>query len=239
MSFLSSSGDVTTQTAAGAYAPAVPGLNQILSEATNIYNQGVGGSGYVAPTTQTLQGISQSEELANLAAQEKAATLSGSYLNPFLSPIIQQAGTEAYGQVASQFSGAGRTPGGVTSQQQVASQIAQQAMPYAFQSYENERGRQLQTAAGANSLTSVGQTLEGYERQRQQAPYENLLQYANVINPVARGGAQGTQQSIGPQRNAFSSAAGGAMMGGSIGNMIGGSTGAMYGAGLGALGGLL
>jgi len=228
--------DTTVNTTSEPYAPAMPALNQIIGEAGTIYGAG---PNYVAPNALTMEGLASQETMGRAANTQLADTVAGKYSNPFLSPIIQAAANDVYSGVASQFSGAGRTPGGVTSQQQVAGQIAQQAMPYAFQSYENERGRQLQTAAGANSLTSVGQTLEGYERQRQQAPYENLLQYANVINPVARGGAQGTQQSIGPQRNAFSSAAGGAMMGGSIGSMIGGSTGAMYGAGLGALGGLL
>jgi hypothetical protein len=228
--------NTTVNTTSEPYAPSMPALNQIIGEAGTIYGAG---PNYVAPNALTMEGLASQESMGRAANTQLADTVAGKYSNPFLSPIIQAAANDVYSGVASQFSGAGRTPGGVTSQQQVAGQIAQQAMPYAFQSYENERGRQLQTAAGANSLTSVGQTLEGYERQRQQAPYENLLQYANVINPVARGGAQGTQQSIGPQRNAFSSAAGGAMMGGSIGNMIGGSTGAMYGAGLGALGGLL
>ena len=41
MSFLSSAGDTTQQTVSGAYAPATPALGQILTEATNIYNQGM------------------------------------------------------------------------------------------------------------------------------------------------------------------------------------------------------
>lgn len=230
------SNNTTVNTTSEPYAPSMPALNQIIGEAGTIYGAG---PNYVAPNALTMEGLASQESMGRAANTQLADTVAGKYSNPFLSPIIQAAANDVYSGVASQFSGAGRTPGGVTSQQQVAGQIAQQAMPYAFQSYENERGRQLQTAAGANSLTSVGQSLEGYERQRQQAPYENLMQYANVINPVARGGAQGTQQSIGPQRNAFSSAAGGAMIGGSIGGMINGPVGAAYGAGLGALGGLL
>ena len=38
MSFLSGAGDTTQQTVSGAYAPAVPALGQVLTEATNIYN---------------------------------------------------------------------------------------------------------------------------------------------------------------------------------------------------------
>lgn len=187
MSFLSSSGDVTQQTVSGAYAPAVPALGQILSEATNIYNLGSAGSGYVAPTTQTLQGIAQAEQLANLAAQQQAATLSGSYLNPFLSPIIQQAGTEAYGQVASQFSGAGRTPTSPLAQQQVAEIVANKALPYAFQTYGQERGFQESLARGVPNLTQVGGQLESLQRQQQLAPFQALQQYAGIVSPIATG----------------------------------------------------
>ena len=88
MSFLSSGGDVTQQTVSGAYAPAVPALGQILTEATNIYNLGAEGSGYVPPSQQTLTGLAQQEQMANLAQQQQAATLSGAYLNPFLSPML-------------------------------------------------------------------------------------------------------------------------------------------------------
>ena len=39
------------------YDPAKPALNQIISEAGALYNQGVGAAGYVAPSTQTTQGL--------------------------------------------------------------------------------------------------------------------------------------------------------------------------------------
>ena len=49
------------------YAPSQPALNQIISEAGSIYNQGAAGAGYVAPSTQTTQGLAQQEVLANSA----------------------------------------------------------------------------------------------------------------------------------------------------------------------------
>ena len=55
MSFLSPT--TTAETVSGAYAPAVPALGQVLTEATNIYNMGAAGSGYVPPTQQTLTWI--------------------------------------------------------------------------------------------------------------------------------------------------------------------------------------
>jgi hypothetical protein len=53
---------------------------------------------------------------------------------------------------------------------------------------KHERGRQLQTAQQLPSLTSVGQTMDDMEKARLNAPYENLVNYANIMNPIARGG---------------------------------------------------
>lgn len=94
MSFLGggSSGGGQTQATTQAvqpYAAAEPALSQILSEAGQLYGQGVAGTGYVAPTTQTLEGLAGQETLARGAQQQLAATLGGQYLNPFLSPLIQ------------------------------------------------------------------------------------------------------------------------------------------------------
>jgi len=185
MSFLSPT--ETTGTVAGAYAPATPALGQILSEATNIYNLGAAGSGYVAPTEQTLSGLAQQEQMANLAQQQQAATLSGAYLNPFLQPMIQQFGQDVYSTVASQFSGAGRTPTSPVTQQQVASQVAAKALPFAFNTYEAERGRQEALSRAVPSLTQVGSALENLQRQEQLAPFQALQQYSGVVSPIAFG----------------------------------------------------
>ena len=72
----SSSGS-TQQTGVKPYAPAQPALIQIISEAGNLYNQGVAASGYVAPTQQTLTGLAQQEAMAGAANQQLADTLSG------------------------------------------------------------------------------------------------------------------------------------------------------------------
>jgi hypothetical protein len=139
-----SSGGGTQTTQVTPYAPAQPALNQILSEAGQLYNQGVGASGYVAPTQQTLTGLAGQEALGTAAQQQMAATLGGQYLNPFLSPLLQQqTAGDIYTNVAQQFSGAGRTPGSPMMQNQVVSQVANAALPLAFQEYGTERGRQL------------------------------------------------------------------------------------------------
>ena len=223
------------------YAPAQPALNQILSEAGTIYGQGPTGAGYVAPTTQTLQGLAAQEQIAGAANQQILDTIQGKFTNPFLSPLIAQAGQDIYSNVAGQFSGAGRTPTSMGAQSAVIGQVAQKAMPLAFQQLERERNRQLSTAQRVPSLTAVGGALEDIQAQKQLAPQMALSQYSGNVLPIASG--WGTTQGTGtqPAPNALGLAGGGAMMGGSMANMLGMSTpwGAGLGAAFGLLGGLL
>ena len=160
-------GTTTTSTMLNPYAPAEPALNQIISEAGTIYGQGPGAAGYVAPTQQTLQGLAAQETMAGAANQQILDTIQGKYTNPFLSPMIAQAGKDIYSSVAGQFSGAGRTPGSPLMQSQVIGQVADKAMPLAFQQLERERNRQLSTAQRVPSLTAVGGALEDIQRQQQ------------------------------------------------------------------------
>ena len=233
----------TTTTTMEPYAPAQPALNQIISEAGTIYGQGPMGAGYVAPTTQTLQGLAAQEQIAGAANQQILNTIQGQYTNPFLSPLISQAATDVYSNVAGQFSGAGRTPGSPLSQATVTGQVAQKALPYAFQQLERERNRQLQTARAVPSLTAVGGQLEDIQAQQQLAPQMALQQYYNTVAPIGFG--LPTQQGTGthPASNPISMAAGGAMSGAAMGSMFGGAPGAMMGGaiggGFGLLGGLL
>ena len=156
MSFGGGSDGGTTTQQVTPYAPAEPALAQILSEAGNLYGQGVGAAGYVAPTQQTLTGLAGQEALGTAAQQQMAATLGGQYLNPFLAPLIQKTAADVATGVQSQFSAAGRTPGSPMSQQQIVSQVAQAALPLAFQEYGTERGRQLGLATQIPSLVQTG-----------------------------------------------------------------------------------
>ena len=233
MSFGGGSSGGTTTSEITPYAPAEPALAQILSEAGTIYGQGAGAAGYVAPTQQTLTGLAQQETLGTAAQKQLADTLSGQYLNPFLSPLIQKSAADIATGVQSQFSAAGRTPGSPMSQQQIVSQVAQAALPLAFGQYETERGRQLGIASQAPSLVQTGSQLENIQRQRQLAPTQALQQYANFVNPIATG-LPTTVGSSSVQANPFSTAMGGAMLGSQFGGV-----GALVGGGLGLLGGLL
>ena len=242
MSFGGSSGggSTSTTTTAQPYAPAEPALNQILSESGSIYGQGPAGAGYVAPTTQTLQGLAAQETMANAANQQILGTIQGQYTNPFLSPLISQAATDIYSNVAGQFSGAGRTPTSPLAQSTVIGQVANKAMPLAFQQLERERNRQLQTAQRVPSLTAVGGQLEDIQAQQQLAPQMALQQYYNTVAPIAFGLPVNTGSQQMPKANPVSMAAGGAMSGAAMGSMFGNPlAGAAIGGGFGLLGGLL
>ena len=244
MSFGGGSGGGQTSTIqkADPYAPAQPALNQIISEAGTIYGQGPSAAGYVAPTQQTLQGLAGQETVAQAAQQQVLGTIQGQYTNPFLSPLIQQAATDVYSNVAGQFSGAGRTPGSPLSQATVTGQVAEKALPYAFGQLERERARQLQTAQAVPSLTAVGGALEDITRQQQMGPQASLAQYYNTIAPIAYGLPTQQQTTQMPPPNVMGMAGGGAMMGAGMGSMfssIGAGKGAMYGGLAGLLGGLL
>ena len=235
-------GTTVTSSAVQPYSAAEPALNQIISEAGTIYGQGPAAAGYVAPTQQTLQGLGAQETIAGAANQQILDTIQGQYSNPFLSPMIAQAGKDVYSSVAGQFSGAGRTPGSPMMQNQVVGQVAEKALPYAFQAYNAERGRQLGTAQRVPSLTAVGGALEDIQRQQNMAPQQSLAQYYNTVAPIAFGLPTQQQTSQAPAPNAFGMAAGGAMSGASIGSMvpgIGTGMGALIGGGMGLLGGLL
>ena len=232
-------GQTVQSTEVNPYSPAEPALNQILSEAGTIYGQGPAAAGYVAPSQQTLQGLGAQETIAGAANQQILDTIQGQYSNPFLSPMIAQAGKDVYSSVAGQFSGAGRTPGSPLMQSQVVGQVADKMAPYAFQAYNAERQRQLGTAQQVPSLTAVGGALEDIQRQQNMAPQQSLAQYYNTVAPIAFGlpTQQATTQA--PAPNKMGMAAGGAMTGASMGYMMGGPGGAMTGAAIGGLGGLL
>ena len=218
------------------YDPAKPALNQIISEAGNLYGQGVKAAGYVAPSTQTTKGLAAQELMGTAANQQLADTLSGKYLNPFLSPMLQGSANDIATAINAEFSGAGRTPGSPMSQQQILSGITQEALPYAFDQYERERQRQLGIAQAAPSLVQTGSQLENIERQKNLAPFAALQQYSGLVNPIATG-LPTTNKFTTNDPNRITQGLGGAMMGNMMFPALAGATpwGAIGGAILGGL----
>jgi|TARA_A100000164_G_scaffold342541_1_gene340116 hypothetical protein len=227
------SGGGTAVTKMDPYDPAKPALNQIISEAGNLYGQGVRAAGYVAPSQQTTQGLAAQELMGTAATQQLSDTLSGKYLNPFLSPMLQGAGNEIATAINTEFSGAGRTPGSPMNQQQIIAGVTDAALPMAFDAYERERQRQLGIASATPTLVQTGQQLENIERQRNLAPFAALQQYSGLVNPIATGLPVQSQQTN-TEANPITTALGGALIGSKFGGV-----GAAIGGGLGFLGGLL
>ena len=227
------SGGGTAVTKMDPYDPAKPALNQIISEAGNLYGQGVRAAGYVAPSQQTTQGLAAQELMGTAATQQLSDTLSGKYLNPFLSPMLQGAGNEIATAINTEFSGAGRTPGSPINQQQIIAGVTDAALPMAFDAYERERQRQLGIASATPTLVQTGQQLENIERQRNLAPFAALQQYSGLVNPIATGLPVQSQQTN-TEANPITTALGGALIGSTFGGV-----GAAIGGGLGFLGGLL
>ena len=215
------------------YAAAQPALNQIISEAGQVYNQGVTGAGYVAPTSQTTTGLAQQETLANAANTQISNTLAGNYLNPYLNPMLQDATSQIANSINTEFSGAGRTPGSPLNQQEIIGQVADYALPLAFQQYNTERDRQLNIAQTSPTLLQTGQQLEALQRQQNLAPFQSLQQYAGLVSPIASGFPVQSAQTQ-TQASPVTTALGGAL----IGSRFGG-TGAVLGGIGGLLGGLL
>lgn len=233
MSSGSSGGGNQTTQSVQPYEPARPALNQIIGEAGNLYNQGVGAAGYVAPSAQTTQGLAQQEVMANASNTQLADTLGGNYLNPFLSPMLQGAANDIATSVNSEFSAAGRSPGSMMNQQQILGGITDAALPLAFDQYDKERSRQLAIAGSAPNLSQVGGQLENIQRQQNMAPFQALQQYNSIVNPIATG-LPVQQSSTQTSANPVTTAMGGALIGSKFG-----VPGAMIGGGLGFLGGLL
>jgi len=233
MSSGSSGGGNQTTQSVQPYEPARPALNQIIGEAGNLYNQGVGAAGYVAPSAQTTQGLAQQEVMANASNTQLADTLGGNYLNPFLSPMLQGAANDIATSVNSEFSAAGRSPGSMMNQQQILGGITDAALPLAFDQYDKERSRQLAIAGSAPNLSQVGGQLENIQRQQNMAPFQALQQYNSIVNPIATG-LPVQQSNTQTQANPLTTAMGGALIGSKFG-----VPGAMIGGGLGFLGGLL
>jgi len=220
------------------YAPAQGSLNQIISEAGNIYGQGVTGAGYVAPTQQTKTGLVQQEALAGQANTQISNTLAGNYLNPYLQPMLQSATSEIANSINSEFSGAGRTPGSMMNQQQIVGEVADYALPLAFNQYNVERQNQLGLATQLPNLLTTGQQIEQLERQKNLAPFQALQQFGSVVSPIASGlPVQQTQTNNNP--NIFTQALGGALVGNKIGGDDYGTLGGIGGAIGGVLAGLL
>ena len=172
-------------------------------------------------------------------------------MNPYLQNVANAAQARIQPGVDSSFSAAGRGGSGAH-YSEMSRRMADAVAPYAFQNYENERGRQLQAAGMAPQQASqdyadlamlgqVGSQREGLAQQQigdaqarfnfgQQEPINRIGQYMGAV--TGNYGQQSTRTEP-LNSNSLLTGLGGAAAGAGIGGQFG------YG-GLGAIaGGLL
>ena len=88
----------------------------------------------------------------------------------------------------------------------------------AFQQYNTDRARQLAIASQAPGLTAVGSQLENIQRQQNLAPFQALQQYGSIVSPIAAGFPV-QSGAVNTRANPFSTALGGALVGGQFGGL--------------------
>lgn len=160
--------------------------------------------------------------LNSLAQSNAAATLNGSYLtpdsNPFLQSTVNQALGDVKSQINSQFSG--DNFGSSAHQEWLQRGLANTALPYYMQNYQQERQRQMGAQALAPTLANQDYTdinqLGQAALYQQNFPWEQLQKYQQAIS----GNYGGTQTSP-IFTNPAANMAGGALAGLGLYGMMG------------------
>lgn len=252
------------------WGPQQPYLKEGLGLAESRYNmpgpEYYPGSTVVPFSPQTEYALQAGEQRAlqgsplNFGAQNLAMhTMNGGFLqgNPHFNNVAQAVGNQVRSQVDSAYAGAGRGPSAGYAES-LGRGISDAISPYAFQNYENERGRQMSTMQMApqmamsdyNDIGMLGQIGAQREGQAQRVLGDDFNRFTygqqlpdSMLDDYIRrvqGGYGSTSTTQQPYySNGLATGIGGAMSGASTGYMIGGPWGAAVGGGLGLLGGFL
>jgi hypothetical protein len=159
-------------------------------------------SGY---TQQAISGRaaegSDPNSLTNQAQGLYGSTINGDYLNsnPHLDATVQRALGQTRTAVNAGFQG--DNYGSSAHQEWLGNKLADTALPYYMNNYENERGRQMQAAAGAPLMAEAGlsQTQRAgemqdlYSQRQTDAPWDALARYQALIQGGYGGNSTGTQ----------------------------------------------
>ena len=157
-----------------------PYLTDLYQRAQSQANQGAYAGPYIGAQSQyTQQAIDalahpDKNSLVNQASNQLGKTISGQYLdvgsNPYLQGAVQQALDQTQRQVSGQFSG--DNFGSSAHQQWLTNSLAQTALPYYSQAYQQERQNQLNALQQAPGLQSYN--------------LNNLLQAGNIADTRAQ-----------------------------------------------------
>jgi len=193
--------------------------NQLASTMGGAYTNFAGASGAPAQLPQNppnpSPGYQPSGPAASPGAYGGVSGMGG--MNPYLQGVANSAQAAIQPGVDSSFSAAGRGGSGAH-YSEMSKQMANAVAPYAFQNYENERGRQLQAAGMAPQQASqdyadlamlgqVGSQREGLAQQQiadqqarfnfgQQEPANRIGQYMALVGGGSYGGSSTATQPI-------------------------------------------
>ena len=208
---------VTQTSTSQPWSVQAPYIDYGMNQARTLYEEGgpayYGGNTVSPMAPQIEQGINMTENAAmtggygvDAAANNQLIdTLSGSYLgaNPYLDQMYDTAADRARRAMDSQFAKGGRYGSGVH-QDLMGENLSDMAGNLYGKSYENERGRQMQMAGLAPSISNQnyvpgqamidsGNIVQGQANEQiaadkarwdynQNQPYANLSNYMNTIN---------------------------------------------------------
>lgn len=211
------SGNVTTVQSNEPPAFARPFLEQGLQAAGGILNQGFNPQTQAILRARGLFGSPVTNEAQNLAA----STLRGDSLNsnPFLDRSIQDTLGLVRSQINSQFAGRGGNDFGSSAHQELLGRgLTAAALPFQFQNFENERGRQFQALAQAPALAGLDIQNLGLLQQADNTPFDFLRQFQQIVGGLTPGlgGTSTTQTPF--FTNPVNSAIGGGLLGNQLFN---------------------
>jgi len=191
-------GTVQTQQQSSPWGPVQPYLQDVFSRAQGLSNMPAQSPFTVQAQQMAAQRAMDPNSLTGQAQRTVGNTISGQYLNPSTNPYLSGAVNDALGQVQSKFAGlyggaAGANVNNTGYQEGLARTLANTALPYYSNAYQQERQNQLGASQMAPGLDyTQSQALGAVGAQQQAAPWTQLQNYQGAISGVP--GGQVTQQ---------------------------------------------
>lgn len=202
------------------YAPAIPGLTSAASGITSWMNDPQSAQAYDGPrvaqmTDQTGAGLDAMYDSTGARQTEGflSDTLDGKYLdagNPYMDQLMGAIRSNVMPSVNSRVSAAGMAPGSSVDQALVSRELTNATAQPLFQTYENERQRQMQAAGQLpgvsqgiiGNMIGAGQAREGYDQRNIDAARQafeeqriaGLRPYAEATPLLSQIGSAGGKQ---------------------------------------------